>query len=123
MEICFLQHRLNTGAHNQKAGQICITQNSQSMISLLTGDWLPYLRPSLTAIILILYSYIIVITLGMTVDLHKLDTNYGVITYEVACYTNIRTFLNMYFLLIRYDFCIAKKHYFTNLSEICQKRK
>ena len=91
------KHRLNTEAQNQKGGQICITQSTQTMMSFLSGDWLLYLRPSLTASILILYLYIILITLGMTVDLHKLDTNYGGSTYEATCNLSIHTFLNMYF--------------------------
>ena len=42
------------------------------MFYLLTGSWLQYFRPCFAAFIYFLYSYIIIITLGMTVDLPQL---------------------------------------------------
>lgn len=95
------------------------------MISSLSKDWLPYLRPSLTAIILILYLYIILITLD-TYDsgpqIIFIDTTYGDSTYDVARYSNIHKLLNVYFLLIL-RFLYNKKYWFSKLMRSLRKRK
>ena len=58
----------------------------------------------------------------MTVDLKRLDTNYGDSTYDVARYSNIHKLLNVYFLLIL-RFLYNKKYWFSKLMRSLRKRK
>ena len=71
--VCYLQHRVSVGAHNQGVNRIHSSGKTKnaSVFSLLTGSWLQYFRPCFAAFIYFLYLYIIIITLGMTVDLHN----------------------------------------------------
>ena len=105
MGVCYLQHRAATGIHNQRAKRVSLSKTFPSMLSLLFGGWFQFLRPCLSAVILIIYSYIIVMTLAVTVDLPYLiklvNHQRFSMAKEMAIYgLPIRNELNLYFLLI-----------------------
>ena len=103
MGVCYLQHRAATGIHNQRAKRISLSKTLPSMLSLLFGGWFQFLRPCLIAFILIVYSYIIVMTLAVTVDLPyliKLNQQRFSMEKEMTNVLPIRNELNLYFLLI-----------------------
>ncbi len=105
MGICYLQHRVATGTYNQAAKRIIsLLKQRPSMLMLLFGGLLQFPRQCFTASILILYYYIILIILGLTVGLScisNINRQNIPMSKEYSFKTfSIRSELNLIFLLI-----------------------
>ena len=92
MGICFLQHRIVTGINSNI--NICKLSKSCPTLSNLGCGWMQYPKPILITIFSILYTYIILLTLAMTVDMGHMRICGG-ISKKVAIYPHFSSLLSM----------------------------
>ena len=104
MGICFLQHRIVTGINSNI--NICKPSKSCPTLANLVCGWMQYPNSILITITLILYTYIILLTLAMTVDIGHIRICGGV-SKRVAIYPHsssllsiLRNQLNQLFLAV-----------------------
>ena len=99
------ENRCSVGAHNQGVNRMHLSGKNKntSVFSLLTGSWLQYFRPCFAAFIYFLYLYIIIITLGMTVDLpqlNKINDKIILIAKETPFNERFGSWINLRFIII-----------------------
>ena len=134
MAVCYLQHRISTGIHNQ-TDIVCMAlsnYNCPTMLSLLFGGMFQFLKQCITTLSILIYTYIIVLTMAMMVDI-KTMRMVGGHPRQQPLNTNsnelllIRSELNLLFLvmlrfIIKWRASIVTKRYLNRYFTISSKK-